>query len=226
MTKKTKQKANVSSISAIFGGTFDPIHYGHLLSVKALAKQVGLQQVILLPNHRPPYRPQPEATIQQRLAMIKLAIKNNSLFSVDTRELKRTNTSCTVETLLSFRKQIGWQKSLVFIIGQDSLLSIGTWFNWKKILNICHLLVCARPGYTSNFPILSMQKWLKNNQIHDSQILRDKPCGSIYLANNPLLNISATEIRKQKRDKKNCKDILPPAVLRYIDKYDIYQNYI
>lgn len=224
MTQQTKQTANFPSIQALFGGTFDPIHYGHLLSVKALAKQVGLQQVVLLPNHVPPHRQQPEATVQQRLAMIKLAIKNNPLFSIDTRELKRTTPSYTVETLLSFRQQIGWQKSLAFIIGQDSLLSIDTWFDWQKILDLCHLLVCARPGYTTNYPTLSMQQWLKHYQVHEPEILSHKPCGSIYLADNPLLNISATEIRERKRDRKSCKDILPPAVLRYIDKHHLYQN--
>ncbi|WGO82856.1 nicotinate-nucleotide adenylyltransferase [Arsenophonus apicola] len=224
MTQQIKQTTNFPSILALFGGTFDPIHYGHLLPVEALAKQVGLQQVVLLPNHVPPHRPQPEATVQQRLAMIKLAIKNNPLFAIDTRELRRTTASYTVETLLSFRQQIGWQKPLAFIIGQDSLLSIDTWFDWQKILDLCHLLVCARPGYTTDFPTSSMQQWLKQHQVHDPQILSHKPCGAIYLADTPLLNISATEIRERKRNRKSCKDILPPAVLRYIDKHHLYQN--
>ena len=224
MTQQTKQTANFPSIQALFGGTFDPIHYGHLLPVEALAKQVGLQQVVLLPNHVPPHRPQPEATVRQRLAMIKLAIKNNPLFSIDTRELKRTTPSYTVETLLSFRQEIGWQKPLAFIIGQDSLLSIDTWFDWQKILDLCHLLVCARPGYTTYFPTSSMQQWLIHHQVPDPEILSHKPCGAIYLADTPLLNISATEIRERKRDRKSCRDILPPAVLRYIDKHHLYQN--
>lgn len=224
MTQQTKQTANFPSIKALFGGTFDPIHYGHLLPVEALAKQVGLQQVVLLPNHVPPHRPQPEATVRQRLAMIKLAIKNNPLFSIDTRELKRTSPSYTVETLLSFRQQIGWQKPLAFIIGQDSLLSIDTWFDWQKILDLCHLLVCARPGYTTDFPTSPMQQWLTRHQVYDPEILSHKPCGAIYLADTPLLNISATEIRERKHNRKSCKDILPPAVLRYIDKHHLYQN--
>jgi len=224
MTQQTKQTANSKSIQALFGGTFDPIHYGHLLPVEALAKQVGLQQVVLLPNYVPPHRPQPEATVQQRLAMIKLAIKNNPLFSIDTRELKRKTPSYAVETLLSFRQQIDRQKPLAFIIGQDSLLSINTWFDWQKILDLCHLLVCARPAYSTYFSTPSMQKWLKNHQVHQPEILSHKPCGAIYLADTPLLNISATEIRERKRDRKSCKDILPPAVLRYIDKHHLYQN--
>lgn len=220
----TNQIINSPSIKALFGGTFDPIHYGHLLPVEVLAKQVGLQQVVLLPNHVPPHRPQPEATVKQRLAMLKLAIKTNSLFSIDTRELKRTTPSYTVETLLSFRQQIGRQKPLAFIIGQDSLLAIDTWFDWLKILDLSHLLVCARPGYTTYFSTSSMKQWLTQHQVDNPEILRHKPCGAIYLADTPLLNISATEIRERKRNRKSCKDILPTLVLRYIDKHDLYQN--
>ncbi|MFP3013266.1 MAG: nicotinate-nucleotide adenylyltransferase [Arsenophonus sp. NC-QC1-MAG3] len=224
MSKQTKQTAIFPSIQALFGGTFDPIHYGHLLPVEVLAKLVGLQQVVLLPNHVAPHRQQPEATAQQRLEMIKLAIKNNPLFSIDTRELKRTTPSYTVETLLSFRKQISWQKPLAFIIGQDSLLSIDTWFNWEKILDLCHLLVCARPGYAAYFLTSSMQEWLIQHQVHKPEIFSYKPSGTIYLAKTPLLNISATEIRKRKHDRKSCKNILPPEVLRYVNKHHLYQN--
>lgn len=83
--------------------------------------------------------------------MIKLAIKNNPLFSIGTRELKHKTPSYTVETLLFFRQQIGRQKPLAFIIGQNSLLSINTWFDWQKILDLCHLLICTRPCYTTYF---------------------------------------------------------------------------
>ncbi|MGP1945136.1 MAG: nicotinate-nucleotide adenylyltransferase [Arsenophonus sp. ET-KM2-MAG3] len=224
MTQKIKKIANFSSIQALFGGTFDPIHYGHLLSAEALAKKIGLERVFLLPSYIPTHRSQPKATVQQRLTMIKLAIKNNPLFSIDTRELESTIPLRTIETLISLRQQIGSQKPLAFIIGQDSLLSINTWFNWHKILNFCHLLVCVRPNYSTYFPTLSMQQWLKNHQIYDYKILNYKSCGTIYLANTPLLNISATEIRERKRNRKNCKDMLPAEVLRYINKYYLYQD--
>ncbi|MGP1930620.1 MAG: nicotinate-nucleotide adenylyltransferase [Arsenophonus sp. ET-YP4-MAG3] len=224
MTRQIKKITNFSSIQALFGGTFDPIHYGHLLSAEALAKKIGLEQIVLLPNYIPTHRQQPKATIQQRLTMIRLAIKNNPLFSIDTRELKSTIPLHTIEILISLRQQIGYQKPLAFIIGQDSLLSINTWFNWKKILNLCHLLVCSRPNYNNYFSTLSMQQWLKNHQIYDPKILNYESCGTIYLANTPLLNISATEIRERKRNRKSCKDILPAEVLRYINKYYLYQD--
>ncbi|BGI50953.1 MAG: nicotinate-nucleotide adenylyltransferase [Arsenophonus endosymbiont of Ceratovacuna japonica] len=222
MTQQIKKITNFTDIYALFGGTFDPIHYGHLIPIEELAKKIGLHHVILLPNNIPPHRIKPKASIQQRLEMIKLAIKNNTLFSISTSELKRKTPSYTVETLISFRQQIGWKKQLGFIIGQDSLISINTWFHWKKILDICHLLVCARPGYTTYFPTIEMQQWLKNHQIYKPEILKNKPYGFIYIANTSLLNISSTKIRKRKYNIKNYKYILPPKVLNYINKNNLY----
>ncbi|AMA65141.1 Nicotinate-nucleotide adenylyltransferase [Candidatus Arsenophonus lipoptenae] len=225
MNLQAKQKSNFPVIKALFGGTFDPIHYGHLLPIEKLAQQVYLQKVILIPNHIPPHKSQPTTTAQQRLDMLKLAIKHKPLFSIDTREFNRITPSYTIETILSIRQQIGWKKSLAFIIGQDSLLSINTWFNWQKILKICHLLVYPRPGYTNKcFENIYMRQWIKQYQVYFPAILRYKPFGAIYLANTPLLNISSTEIRKYQYDKKNSKKILPPLVLRYVKKNQLYKN--
>ncbi|MBI3310128.1 MAG: nicotinate-nucleotide adenylyltransferase [Serratia liquefaciens] len=134
-------------LHALFGGTFDPIHYGHLRPVEALAAEVGLNRVTLLPNHVPPHRPQPEANAQQRLKMVELAIAGNPLFAVDDRELHRTTPSYTIETLEAIRKERGAALPLAFIIGQDSLLTLHKWHRWQSLLDTCHLLVLARPGY-------------------------------------------------------------------------------
>lgn len=138
-------KSPTRTLHALFGGTFDPIHYGHLKPVEALAQQVGLQHIILLPNNVPPHRPQPEANAQQRLKMVELAVAANPLFSVDSRELLRDAPSFTIETLESLRKERGAERPLAFIIGQDSLLSLHKWHRWESLLDVCHLLVCARP---------------------------------------------------------------------------------
>lgn len=105
------------TLHAFFGGTFDPIHYGHLRPVAALAEEVGLDKVTLLPNHVPPHRPQPEANAQQRLTMVELAIAGNPLFTVDDRELHRTTASYTIETFETIRKERGAAAPLAFIIG-------------------------------------------------------------------------------------------------------------
>ncbi|MBD2802065.1 nicotinate-nucleotide adenylyltransferase [Xenorhabdus szentirmaii] len=215
---------NLPVIQALFGGTFDPIHYGHLRPVEVLAQQVGLKQVILLPNHVPPHRPQPEATARQRLEMVHLAIQDKPLFTVDRRELDRQTPSYTIDTLKSFRQELGEQCPLAFIIGQDSLQTIHTWYKWEELLDNCHLLVCSRPGYESKLSTPEMQQWLEQHQIDTPNLLSQKPHGYIYLAATPLLNISATEIRLRQQQGLSCNDLLPPSIQDYIDSQGLYRQ--
>jgi len=131
---------------AYYGGTFDPIHFGHIKPVEALARQVGLHKVVIIPNNVPPHRPQPEASSAQRKAMIEAAIHNNALFELDDRELQRAMPSWTADTMDALRAEHGPAQPLGFIIGQDSLLGFQTWHRYADILACCHLLVCRRPS--------------------------------------------------------------------------------
>jgi nicotinate-nucleotide adenylyltransferase len=210
-------------LHALFGGTFDPIHYGHLRPVVALAAEVGLSRVTLLPNHVPPHRPQPEANAQQRLKMVELAIAGNPLFAVDDRELHRTTPSYTIETLEAIRKERGAELPLAFIIGQDSLLSLHKWHRWQSLLETCHLLVLARPGYNDRMDTQELQQWLEQHQVTDARQLSLKPQGYIYLADTPQLEISATEIRQRRHQGLNCDDLLPRSVQRYIELQGLYR---
>ncbi|MGG4607702.1 nicotinate-nucleotide adenylyltransferase [Providencia sp. Me31A] len=214
----------VSGLQALFGGTFDPIHYGHLRPVEALAKQVGLEKVILLPNHVPPHRPQPEASPLQRLEMVKLAIQDTPLFTIDTRELEKNSPSYTIETLVQLRQEMGATQPLAFIIGQDSLLSINTWHGWERILDNCHLLVCARPGYATQFSDPIMHAWLSQHQTLDPVRLNQTANGYIFIGNTPLVNISATQIRKKLNTGDSCSELIPDAVLQYIHQQHLYQR--
>lgn len=225
MLDKQADKAKPErSLHALFGGTFDPIHYGHLRPVEALAQQVGLQQIILLPNHVPPHRPQPEASAQQRLEMVKLAIEGNPLFQVDDRELQRTTPSYTIDTLESLRAERGPDLALAFIIGQDSLLSLHKWHRWQSLLDVCHILVCARPGYAEKLDTPELQNWLEQHQVTQPEKLSQQPNGFIYLADTPLLDISATEIRRRRREGLSCDDLLPRSVQRYIELQGLYRE--
>lgn len=218
-----QNKSHPISLHALFGGTFDPIHYGHLKPVTALAHQAGLQHITLLPNHVPPHRPQPEANAQQRLDMVKLAIADNPLFSVDERELHRTTPSYTIDTLQELRQEYGQTIALAFIIGQDSLLTLHKWHRWQELINYCHLLVCARPGYAEQLDTPALQQWLKQHFTHDAQQLKQQTHGLIYLANTPLFNISATEIRQRHQQGLSCDELLPCAVQDYISQHKLYR---
>ncbi|VFS49278.1 nicotinate-nucleotide adenylyltransferase [Budvicia aquatica] len=205
-----------------FGGTFDPIHYGHLRPVEALAQEVGLQRITLLPNHVPPHRPQPEANAQQRLHMVELAIENNPLLSVDERELHRTTPSYTIDTLEELRTERGAERPMAFIIGQDSLLTLHYWHRWQSLLDYCHLLVCGRSGYADRLDTPELERWLEQHRTTDVNALKQQPNGLIYLAHTPLLDISATDIRQRKRNGINCDDLLPENVQRYIEQQGLY----
>ena len=212
----------MSELHALFGGTFDPVHFGHLRPVEALAQQIGLARVLLLPNNVPPHRPQPEASPAQRVEMLRCAIADRPLFAVDTRELMRETPSWTVATLEALRAERGPQQPLGFIIGQDSLLSLASWHRWQDLLSLCHLLVCKRPGYAAEMGSPEMQRWLEGHLAADAQQLHQQPAGLIWLADTPLVNISATEIRQRRHQGLPCDSLLPPAVIDYIDRAGLY----
>lgn len=123
---------DMKSLQALFGGTFDPVHYGHLKPVETLANLIGLTRVTIIPNNVPPHRPQPEANSVQRKHMLELAIADKPLFTLDERELKRNAPSYTAQTLKEWRQEQGPDVPLAFIIGQDSLLTFPTGTNTKR----------------------------------------------------------------------------------------------
>ncbi|KQN54276.1 MULTISPECIES: nicotinate-nucleotide adenylyltransferase [unclassified Erwinia] len=212
------------ALHALFGGTFDPIHYGHLRPVEALAAQVGLSKVTLLPNNVPPHRPQPEASPAQRVAMVSLAIAGNPLFDLDLREMQRSTPSYTLDTLTELRAERGARQPLAFIVGQDSLLSLHKWYRWEALLSVCHLLVCQRPGYATRMPDAEMQRWLDQHLAADAAELHNRPAGRVFLADTPQIAISATEIRQRRHQGRSDQDLLPQAVSDYIDREGLYRN--
>ncbi|MBS0848628.1 nicotinate-nucleotide adenylyltransferase [Citrobacter sp. JGM124] len=211
------------TLQAIYGGTFDPIHYGHLNSVTALAEQVSLHQIIIMPNNVPPHRPQPEATSEQRRKMVELAIANNPLFTLDCRELKRATPSWTVDTLEEVRAEKGNQQPLAFIIGQDSLLSLPHWHRWESLLSLCHLLVCQRPGYPLTMETPERQQWLETHRTSSVASLHQQPAGCIFIAPTPLYDISATLIRQRLAAGQPCDDLVPAPVLNFIHQQHLYR---
>lgn len=212
-------------LTALFGGTFDPIHYGHLHPVVALAKELELTQVSLLPNHIPPHKPQPEATTSQRLAMLAFAIEEYPILDIDAREIapnKLSLPSYTIDTLQGWRRENGNLEGLAFILGQDSLLSLPTWNHWQTLLNYCHLLVCRRPGYSKRTDNPELQAWIDQHQTYNICDLHHSANGYIYFANTPLEDISATEIRQQINNNQICDALLPPKVWQYIQEEELY----
>jgi len=217
--------SDYATLTAFFGGTFDPIHYGHIKPIIALAAMVGLKRVTLLPNNVPPYRPQPEASAQQRLAMVRMTLRDvgGSLFDIDERELHRDDPSWTVDTFETLRQERGQRVPLGFIIGQDSLLTLPQWHRGMELLDKCHLLVCARPGYSGKMDTPALQSWLEARLTTDVDQLHRRPAGLIFLAPTPQYSISASLIRERRHEGLSCDDMLSPSVQRYIDEQGLYR---
>ncbi|MCE9991496.1 nicotinate-nucleotide adenylyltransferase [Enterobacter asburiae] len=215
---------NMHSLQALYGGTFDPVHYGHLKPVEILANLIGLKRVIIMPNNVPPHRPQPEATSEQRKQMLELAIADKPLFTLDERELRRDTPSWTSQTLSEWRAEQGPQQPLAFIIGQDSLLNFPSWHQYETILQNSHLLVCRRPGYPLTMRDAQHQEWLNAHLTDNIEDLHNQPAGKIYLAETPWFDISATLIRERLQQGLSCADMLPGAVLDYIHQHGLYQK--
>ncbi|WP_105648446.1 nicotinate-nucleotide adenylyltransferase [Cronobacter dublinensis] len=213
---------SIPTLRAWYGGTFDPVHYGHLRAVEALAKEAKLTQVTMLPNNVPPHRPQPGASSAQRKEMVELAIAGHPLFLLDARELQRPTPSWTSETMAQLRQEAGPDAPLAFIIGQDSLLTLRTWHRYDDLLACCHLLVCRRPGYPVEMKTEEDRRWLSARLAAHADELHRQPAGKIYLADTPLYPISATDIRARLAQRQPCNNLLPPAVLDYIHRHALY----
>lgn len=210
-------------VTALFGGTFDPIHYGHLNAILSVAKDFNLSKVYLMPNNRPPHKVVPSSTAKQRLDMIKLAIRNQPLFDIEHYELNQKRASYTIETLKFWRKTHSDNESLVFIIGKDSLITLNHWQNWQDLLNYCHLIVCPRPGFSEVMCPLALQNWITQHLVYNKSLLKTTPHGYLFFADSPLWNISATTIRQRLASGQYSDNILPPAVLNYIKKHKLYR---
>jgi len=134
----------MKKLYAIFGGNFDPIHYGHLYLAKNLAQEISIEKIIFLPNKNPPHREKSKTSIVDKVKMIKFAINNYRLFQISYLETKKMRFFYTIDTLKKIRKKIGHSRPLCFIIGEDNLKSFNLWKDWKKILFYSHLLICPR----------------------------------------------------------------------------------
>lgn len=208
----------------LYGGTFDPLHRGHLEPVQALARTLQLSQVRLMPNNVPPHRPQPVASAAQRAEMVRLACAANPLFVPDLRELQRSTPSYTIETLEEVRREIGPRQPLAFIIGQDSLLTLPSWFRWQELTDYAHLLVCARPGYERMPDDAEFQRWLHPHLTTDCNVLHHQPAGTVFLAETPEYPISATAIRQRLQNGQPCDDWLTCEVATYITQHGLYSS--
>jgi nicotinate-nucleotide adenylyltransferase len=210
----------------LYGGTFDPVHAGHLAIARA-ASQALAKPVYLLPAADPPHRAPPGASAQHRAAMLELAVDGDPMLRVDRRELQREGPSFTIDTLAEVRGEIGAQAPLVWILGLDSLRQLHEWREWRRIFELAHVLGAERPG-TSTDPLwLREQSPLVHGELASRwrapQALADSPAGGYApLPIRPLQEESATEVRRRIAGGGDWQGMLPAPVARYILGHGLY----
>jgi len=207
----------------ILGGTFDPVHFGHLRPALDMQQAVGLDELRLLPCRQPPHRGQPHATPEQRLTMLQLATLGESGLSIDERELHRDGPSYMVDTLLSLRAELGDESCLALLIGMDALHALDSWRRWLELMDLCHLVVATRPGWSVPQQGV-VADLVRKRQVADAALLHELPGGKVMFCPVTALDISASRIRALVADGKSARYLLPDAVLEYIQMTGLYQK--
>ena len=210
----------------IFGGTFDPIHYGHLRIAEEIVKTVGLQKLYFVPAGMPRLRHSPVASPQHRVEIVRLAIQKNPDFVLDEREINRGGVSYSIDTVREFKQEFGEEIRLCFVLGADAFINLPEWNNWKELFNLCHFIVSTRPGYTLTLikELLSKelreecsQRWVSN-----TESLRKDTSGLIFIASTTMLDISATSIRAHIAVGRSVRYLIPDIIVNYISENKLY----
>ncbi len=210
----------------ILGGTFDPIHNAHLALAEAAANSLGLAQVRLIPAGDPYHRSAAQASGADRLAMLQLALAGNPRLAADERDLRRNGPTYSVDTLASLRAEFGDRRPLVLLLGADAFLDLESWRDWRRLFELAHLGVAARPGHAdwragaAGTLAAEIEKRIGSGP----RALRIAPAGSIVSFPMTPLDISATRIRVALAARQPTRDLLPAAVLDYIDSHGLYRG--
>ena len=210
----------------LFGGTFDPVHFGHLRLAEEAISQLGLAGVRWIPAGQPPHRGTPQVTARQRLEMVLRSTEKNALFSVDPAEVEADAPSYTVHTLERLRGDLGNGQSLVLLVGADAFAGLSSWHCWRDIFSLAHVAISHRPGFPVELTSLphELATEFKDRRLPDAGALKVSPAGGIVTFAMTQLAISATQIRKLVANGLSARYLLPDAVLDYIDRHSLYRN--
>ena len=217
---------NIAPIG-ILGGTFDPIHNGHLRLAQEALEQCNLAVVHFIPAGTPPHRNAPYASAQQRLDMVRLALQGNPAFVLDGREIHRTDPCYTVDTLKALRAELGAQQPLCLLMGGDAFLQLHTWHEWRRLFELAHVVAMQRAGERPLGNAMNEAAAALLNEYHARlapapRVLHESPAGAILAADMPALEISATGIRARNARGRNIHYLLPDAVADYIQTHELY----
>lgn len=226
----------------VFGGTFDPIHFGHLRMAEELAEALSLAEIRIIPAGQPPHRGAPRTPAAHRLEMARLAIAGNPRFKLDEREVRQARASYTVDTLADLRAELGHELPIWLLMGADAFLGLPTWKEWRRLFELANIAVAHRPGYAlmhSDSLNAELRQELENRLVseggrekgegknpeapHPSPFtLPPSPSGSILLKPITQLDIAATDIRTRLQEGRSARYLTPDSVLDYIQENNLY----
>lgn len=206
--------AKIARKIGIMGGTFDPIHIGHLVAAEAVRLEYGLDKVVFIPAGNPPHKQNSKVTpAMHRFVMTVMATYSNPDFLVSTIEIERSGPSYTIDTVTALIEQYGHETEFYFITGVDAAQDLKTWHHIDKLLDMCHFVAAARPGCISTLDSIIKDFGLKGQQ-------------RIHRLATPELEISSTDIRERVRLGKSIKYIVPESVETYIFKEGLYRRLV
>lgn len=196
----------------IFGGSFDPVHLGHLKTAKSIKKELNFERLFLLPCHDPVHKNSLHYSPKQRLEMLNLAIKDYPSLEIDTREIDREGNSYMIDTLADLTEEFKG-KTICLIIGMDSFLSFKTWKKWDEFARLVHLIIL--PRNTDGLVEKNLETFdvaIDNNDLNISSN------GLLYFSNSELIDISSTDIRGKIASNQNLDGLMPSSVIKFLQK--------
>ncbi|MBW1679480.1 MAG: nicotinate-nucleotide adenylyltransferase [Deltaproteobacteria bacterium] len=225
--KKLETTANNNERIGLFGGTFNPIHWAHLRAAEEIQEYFQLKKVIFIPARYPPHK-NGESIVSPgpRLQMVNLAIDSNPAFATSDFEIKRNCKSFSIFTIEYFRKELGPNSSLFFLMGMDSFLEISTWKDFARLFSLANFIIMSRPGYLKKEIAKSLPVDVANNFHYNSEenYYVHPSHHKIFFQEITLLDIASSEIRSRIKNRHSIRYLVPPIVEDYIKKYKLYQN--
>lgn len=207
----------------ILGGTFDPVHNGHLHLATTFLEQLKLAEILFVPSNNPPHRPAPLASPEQRLEMLKLAVENHPHLKIDDCELERGGISYTIDTLKHIRNKID-EAPLCLIMGMENFKTLNHWHQWQSLLDYAHIVIVNRPERDENINSEEIKNFMSTFITTAIEDLRDQAAGCILKLDIPMLDISSTQIRNNIHSNLDSESLLSDKVLDFIHTQHLYKQ--
>lgn len=211
---------NAPGPTAVFGGTFNPFHCGHLGSARDLLDALPLHELRFVPAAQPPHRKLPGVSAEDRAAMVELAIADDPRLRCDRRELERDGPSYTVDTLKSLREELGPETCLMLVMGCDAVQGLPRWHRWEQLVELAHIVVLARPGW--RLPQEGVVHDFMQQHGGTAQDLLRAPCGRVLVQQLAPRDVSATAIRALLQSAGAVSHLVPGPVIQYIRDHGLY----